>query len=45
MITYAIQALEVYPATVGDIEYSYASANEISKISVGFAFKQWVRIK
>ena len=45
MTTYAIKALEVYPATVGDIEYSYDSGNQISKLSVGFAFKQWVRIK
>ena len=45
MTTYAIKALEVYPATVGDIEYSYDSGNQISKLSVGFAFKQWIRIK
>ena len=39
--TYGIEAIEVYPATIGAIEYSYANSNQIAKISVAFAYKQW----
>ena len=40
-VTYAIKATEVYPATIGGIEYSYANANQIAKMNVGFAYRQW----
>jgi len=39
--TYAIEATEVYPKTISAIEYNYGTTNEIVKISVGFAYKQW----
>ena len=39
--TYGIEAIEVYPATIGAVEYSYANSNQIAKINVGFAYKQW----
>ena len=41
---YAIKATEVYPATISDIEYAYASDNTILKVNVGFNFKQWRNI-
>ncbi len=40
MPTYAIEAIDVYPATIGAIEYTYES-NQLVKINVGFAYKQW----
>jgi hypothetical protein len=43
--TYAIRAIEVYPATISDVEYNYDSANQIALVNVAFAFKQWIRIK
>ena len=39
--TYGIEAIEVYPATISAVEYSYGNANQIAKINVGFAYKQW----
>ena len=39
--TYGLEAIEVYPATISAVEYSYANANQIAKINVGFAYKQW----
>ena len=41
MPTYAIEAMEVYPATLGAVEYGYGKTNEIVKINVGFAYKHW----
>jgi len=41
MPTYAIEALDVYPTTIGAIEYGYGKANEIARVTVGFAYKQW----
>jgi len=41
MPTYAIEAMDVYPATIGQVEYGYAKGNEIQKITVEFAYKQW----
>jgi len=43
--TYAVKAVEVYPATISDVEYNYDSANQITLVNVAFAFKQWKRIK
>ena len=43
--TYAVRAIEVYPATISDVEYNYDSANQIALVNVAFAFKQWIRIK
>ena len=39
--TYGIEAVEVYPATISAVEYNYASANQLVKINVAFAYKQW----
>jgi|TARA_B110000211_G_scaffold232473_1_gene296312 hypothetical protein len=41
---YAIKVEEVYPATIGDIEYGYASDNTIIKVVVGFNFRKWRNI-
>ena len=41
MPTYAIEALDVYPATIGAVEYGYAKGSEIQKITVEFAYKSW----
>jgi len=41
MPTYAVEAMEVYPATIGQIEYAYGKSNEVVKITVGFAYKYW----
>jgi hypothetical protein len=41
MPTYAVEAMEVYPATIGQVEYAYGKTNEIVKITVGFAYKYW----
>ena len=39
--TYGIEAVEVYPATISAINYDYGAANQIVKINVAFAYKQW----
>ena len=41
MPAYAIEAMEVYPATIGAVQYNYASSNQVVKINVGFAYKYW----
>ena len=41
MPTYAIEALDVYPATIGSVEYAYGKANEVARVTIGFAYKQW----
>ena len=42
--TYGIEAIEVYPQTLSAVEYSYGSSNQIVKINVGFAYKQWFNL-
>ena len=44
MPTYAIEALDVYPTTIGPVEYSYGKSNEIARVTVGFAYKQWLNM-
>tara|TARA_Y100000310_G_scaffold292090_1_gene320562 strand:- start:91 stop:1086 length:996 start_codon:yes stop_codon:yes gene_type:complete len=39
--TYGIEATEVYPETIGAVEYNYGSTNAIVKINVGFQYKEW----
>jgi len=39
--TYGIEAVEVYPATIGAVEYAYGSSNQLVKINVGFNYKEW----
>ena len=41
MPTYAVEAMEVYPSTIGQVEYGYGKTNEIVKINIGFAYKYW----
>jgi len=41
MPTYAVEAIDVYPATIGAVEYGYGKANEIARVTIGFAYKQW----
>jgi len=41
MPTYAVEAMEVYPSTIGDVEYGYGKVNELVKINIGFAYKYW----
>ena len=43
-ITYGIKATEVYPTTLGGIEYAYANANTIATQSVNFQFRQWFNL-
>jgi len=41
MPTYAVEAMEVYPSTIGEVEYGYGKVNELVKINIGFAYKYW----
>jgi hypothetical protein len=41
MPTYAVEAMEVYPATLGQIEYGYGKTNDLVRVTVGFAYKYW----
>ena len=41
MPSYAIEAMDVYPATIGAVELGYSKASEISTISIEFAYKSW----
>jgi len=42
--TYGIEAIEVFPQTLSAVEYSYGSSNQLVKINVGFAYKQWFNL-
>ena len=42
--TYGIEATEVYPQTLSAVDYNYGSSNQLVKISVGFAYKQWYNL-
>jgi hypothetical protein len=39
--TYGIEVLEVYPATIGAIEYAYATVDEVAKLTVSFQYRKW----
>ena len=39
--TYGIEAIECYPETVSAIEYNYGSTNQLTRVTVGFQYKQW----
>jgi len=43
--SYGIRCEEVYPATIGGIEYSYESTDTIAILSVEFAYKKWSEIQ
>ena len=41
MPTYAVEAIDVYPEKIGTMDYGYALANQIQKITIEFSYKQW----
>jgi len=41
--TYGIEATEVYPQTISQIDYNYGG-NEIVKVNVAFNYKQWFNL-
>ena len=43
--TYGIKCEEVYPATIGPIEYSYDSTDTIGLLTIEFAYRRWVEIE
>ena len=43
-ITYGIKATEVYPTTLGGIEYAYANTNAIATQAVQFQYRQWFNL-
>ena len=42
--TYGVECIEVFPQTLSAVEYNYGSSNQIVKINVGFAYKQWYNL-
>jgi len=42
--TYGIKCDEVYPATIGPIEYAYESVDTIALLTVEFAYRTWAEI-
>jgi len=42
--TYGVEAIEVFPQTLSAVEYNYSSSNQIVKVNVGFAYKQWYNL-
>jgi len=42
---YGIKCMEVYPATIGGIEYAYESTDTIALLSVEFAYKRWYEMQ
>ena len=42
--TYGIEAIEVFPQILSAVEYSYGSSNQLVKVNVGFAYKQWYNL-
>ena len=41
---WGIEVTEVYPATVGGLEYAYASKDTIATFDVSFNFKEWHKV-
>jgi len=42
--TYGVECIEVFPQTLSAVEYNYGSSNQLVKINVGFAYKQWYNL-
>ena len=42
--TYGIRATECYPETISSIDYNYANASTLTKITVGFQYKEWYNL-
>ena len=43
--TYGIRVEEVFPETIAGIEYAYATADEVAKLSVSFQYRNWKEIE
>ena len=43
-VTYAVRFNEVYPQTIGSIDYTYASENEIASVPVTLNFRTWTNL-
>ena len=43
-VTYAVRLNEVYPQTIGSIDYTYASENEIASVPVTLNFRTWTNL-
>ena len=43
--TYGIRCEEVYPATIGPIEYSYDSTDTIGLLTIEFAYRRWIELE
>ena len=41
---YGIHVEEVYPVTIGGIEYAYATVDELAKLTVSFQYRKWKEI-
>jgi hypothetical protein len=39
--TYGIEAIEVYPETLGTITYAYSQKNQMTKVSCEFEYRMW----
>ena len=42
--TFGINVEEVFPATIGEIEYAYSSVDEIARLTVNFQYRRWSTI-
>ncbi len=40
-VTYGVRLFEVYPQTIGSIDFSYASENEITQVPITLNFRTW----
>jgi hypothetical protein len=41
---YGMKLSEVYPTTIGSTEYGNANANQVAKLNVEFAYREWKQI-
>ena len=41
---YGIHVEEVYPVTIGGVEYAYATVDELAKLTVSFQYRKWKEI-
>jgi len=39
--TYGIKVSEVYPEKIAQLQYDYSTKNEIAKLTVNFAYREW----
>lgn len=43
-VTYAVRLNEVYPQTIGSIDYSYGADNQIAEVPVTLNFRTWTNL-